>query len=83
MQFAIMIGTSGISILENVGIGAFGCYAAFFAGDDRAGILDAVEDPVMNFSHDVGNYDRGTGVLKAAIAIGAAEGNKVPSGQEC
>jgi len=63
-------------VLGEVGIGAFGTDAAFFAEDNLSGILDPVEHPVMDFLNDIVDGDRGAGVVEVTAASITSGGRK-------
>jgi hypothetical protein len=63
-------------VLREMRIGAFGTDAAFFAWDDLRGILDPVEDPVMNFLCDIVGGDRSAGVVEVTTAAITSGGGK-------
>ncbi len=63
-------------VLGEVGIGAFGTDAAFFAKDNLSGILDPVEDAVADFLHDIVDGDRAAGIVEVTAAPITSGGRK-------
>jgi hypothetical protein len=65
-----------LDVLLEAQIRAFGTDAAFLSGNDLGGILDPVEDAVMDFLNDIVDGDGGAGVVKLAAAAVTGGGRK-------
>jgi hypothetical protein len=63
-------------VVGKAGVGAFGFNAAFFAGDDLGGILDAVEDAVPHLLGDIVDGDGSARVVEVTAAAVAGGGRK-------
>lgn len=63
-------------VLREARIRAFGSDAALFAGNDLSGILDPVEDTVVDFLHDIVDSNRCARIVEVTAAAVTGSGRK-------
>jgi len=65
-----------LDVLREVRIGAFDGHAGFSSGHDSGGLLDPVEDTVVDLLRDIIDGDRSTGIAETAAAMVAGSRRK-------